>query len=379
LTPSSQGSPSAGVRAGGGLIAAPQVLRDVVALGLPGSRLSLERGRSITSEVVYAAAAHRVQGLLWDAIESGDFSCPEDVMAIASDAYVAGLRSCLAVEELAVGALDALESAGVSARVLKGVAIAHLDHDDPARRIFGDIDLLVRADQHRAAMRALGDCGLSRVTPPVRLWWERRFGKAVVFRSVSGGELDLHLRLTGGYFGERLDHGLLWGDAGEPFMLGGRTATALDREGRLLHACMHSVLGGDSGLRTLHDIAHLVLVREADWMDTVDRAIEYGAEAVVAQALLATWSELALDPHHPSCAWANALEVSPEQAAAIATYRAAMDGRGWLHEGRGTLAALTTFDRARYLFGLALPSAASLKARRRGRVGHFRRARRRWR
>lgn len=361
------------------MTATPQVLRDAVACGLPGSRSSLEGGRPITAEVVYAAVRHRVQGLLWDAIESGAVSCPDEVTATARDAYVAALRSCLAIEELAVGALDVLGDAGVSVRVLKGVAIAHLDHDDPARRIFGDVDLLVRRDQHGRALAALMDAGLSRAEPPVRLWWERRFGKAVLLRSASGGELDLHLRLTGGYFGEQIDHGALWDDAGEPFRLGGRPAAALDREGRLLHACLHAVLGGDSGLRTLHDIGHLVLVRGADWMVTVDRATESGADAVVAQAFQTTWSELGLDPHHPSAAWATRLEVSPEQAAALATYRAAIGGQGWLPEGRGTLAALSTLDRARYMLGLALPSAASLKARRRSRIDHLRRLGRGWR
>jgi hypothetical protein len=325
--------------------------------------------------VIIGANAHRVQGLLWSAIEAGAISATEELARDARDQYVAALRGCLAVEEIAVLALDALGDAGVSVRVLKGLAVAHLDHDDPAERLFGDADLLVRPSQHQRALAALTSAGFCRDEPPVRDWWERRFGKAVVLRSQSGGELDLHLRLTGGYFGELIDHDRLWRSPGEPFSLAGRPAEALDREARLFHACLHAVLGGESGLRTLHDVAHLVLVRGADWRVTVERAALDGTDVVVAEALRAAWSELSLDPQHPSVTWATRHEPTRGQAAALAAYRAAIGGHGWTPEGRSILPALGRIDQARFLLGLALPSSVSLRARDRSWTRHIRRGR----
>ena len=84
-------------------------------------------------------------------------------------------------------ALTALAEAGVDARVLKGVAIAHLDHADPDERVYGDADLLVERGEYRPALAALIGAGFRRARPPVRGWREHRFAKAVVLHAPSGG------------------------------------------------------------------------------------------------------------------------------------------------------------------------------------------------
>lgn len=322
--------------------------------------------------MVGAAIEHRVQGLLWAAVHHGLVVGDDPLAAQAREACLAGLRTCLAAEETAVLAIDALTTAGVEVRALKGIAIAHLDHDDPAERMFGDADLLVRPAQFEAALAALTRAGFERAEPPVRGWWERRFGKAVVVQSPHGGELDLHLRITGGYFGECIDHADLWSRPSAPFSLGGRTVRGLDREGRLLHACCHTMLGGGSGLRAVHDIAHLVLVSDADWRTTVQRARRDRVELVVAAGLRAAWDALGLDHAHPAAMWARDHTADAAQARALAAYRAAIGGEGWAPEGRSVLAALGPLDKARFVAGLAFPSTASLHARHRTWPQHLR-------
>ncbi len=189
----------------------------------------------------------------------------------------------------------------------------------------------------------------------MRGWWERRFGKAVEFLASSGGELDLHLAITGGYFGARVDHDELWSTASEPFDLDGVQACGLDREGRLLQACCHTVLGGGSGLRAVRDVAQLVLISGADWQVVVERAQRDGIGLVIAGAVHAAWTELGLDHQHPLLQWAAAFVPDTVQERAFAGYRAASD-EGWAPEGLTMLAALTPADRVRFLAGLAIPS-----------------------
>ena len=318
------------------------------------------------------AVSHRVQGLLAAAVERGEVAADEATTAAINEAHLAALRTCLLAEETAVLTFDALRGAGVTCRVLKGIAIAHLDHDDPSERVFGDADVLIGRADHGRALVALAAAGFRRDEPPVRGWWERRFGKAIVLRAPNGGELDLHLTLTGGYFGERIDGKALMNRRGDSVLLAGRTLVALDREDRLLQACCHSVLGGGSGLRAQRDIAQLAMLRRADWQATVARARSQGADVVVARGVERAWSVLSLAADHPAAQWAQQFVATDRQLRALASYDAAFSST-WGPEGRSIVAALGPLDRARFVFGLALPSRASLGARDRTLREHLRR------
>lgn len=323
--------------------------------------------------VVEQACAQRVEGLLWRALESGEVIAAESVSAQAHDAHLQALRTCLAVEEVAVTAAQALADCGVSARVLKGIAMAHLDYDNPQDRTFGDADILIQRVDLATAMSGLHAVGFNRVLPAVRQSWERRFSKAVMMTAPNGYELDLHLALAGGYYGEVFQHQRLWQRNGQTLTIAGRTLTALDTEDRLVHACIHAVLGGNSGMRVRRDIAQLVLVTEADWRVSRDRARASDCDAVLAIGIAQTWAALQLDPAHPAAVWAAQISISPHQQRALAHY-SELPGRGWAPEARSTLAALNWRDQTRFIAGLVAPSRASLAARRRSRAGHFGRA-----
>lgn len=312
--------------------------------------------------MISLACVHKVQGLLWTAIADGAVTGSEAAVDQARDASVDALRTCLLSEHTAVMALSALQRAGVEVRMLKGVVIAHLDHDNPSERVFGDADLLIRRGDYSVALASLIGAGFHRSKPPVRSWWEQRFAKAVVLYAPSGGELDLHLTIVGGYFGEKIDHDRLWSTRSEPFGLAGFEAHGLDLEGRLLHACCHAVLGGGSGLRVRRDVAQLVLLSRADWHTAVARAERDAVEQVVAEAVRTTWTDLGLKPEHEFATWANGLPPDPIQRRAIASYEDD-PASGWGSEGRGTLAALGGADLIRFLAGLAFPSSVSRRFR----------------
>lgn len=343
------------------------VLQAAAAVGLPGGRRPIGAEPFVLSATALTmATTHRVQGLLCAAIDAGVVVGDDDMLASARAAHVAALRTCLVSEATALLALEALARHDVEARVLKGVAIAHLDHDDPAERVFGDVDVLVRRADHHTALRALVDAGFTRSKPPIRSWWEQRFAKAIVFRAPWGAELDVHFAIAGGDFGYRIDHGRLWATPSRAFDLGGHQARGLDAEGRLLQACCHAVLGvrpaSDPGLRVKRDIAQLVLVTGADWRATVECASNDGVDLVVAEAVRTTWSELSLDPEHPLSQWARDHVATQQQRKALQSYQSAFDV-GWAPEGRGSIKALGPLQRVLFIIGLAVPSRASLRWR----------------
>lgn len=317
------------------------------------------------------ARAHRVQGLLAGAVQAGAMLGPEGFGAAVHADHVEALRTCLAAEATAVEVGGLLTAAGVRPRVLKGVAIAHLDHADPAQRVFGDVDLMIRRSDLPVALSALGAAGFVRTEPAVRGWWERRYSKAVVLRSPIGVEVDLHLGLVNGFFGVTIDPAELLDRTGSPFTVAGTEMEALDGPARLLHAAVHVVLGAWSGDRALRDVAQLVLVSQVDWTETVALAFRWRADAVVAEGVRRAWTVLGLDPEHPAHQWAVGLRVSEEQRRAMARY-ASSHREGYRHEALSTLPALALHDRALFLAGLALPSAASRRARRRSMGGHLR-------
>jgi hypothetical protein len=311
----------------------------------------------------------RIQGLFAAAAMAGAVhgpGLPERAFAVHHDE----LSTSLLAEEAAVLAHDALGEIDVEVAALKGIASAHLDYADPAMRVFGDADLLVRTTDLGRALPVLEAAGFVRRRPAVRPWWERRYGRSVTMDAPNGSELDVHLRLAGGYFGARLDHGAIWSRAETSFTLGGRRFVALCPEDRLLHACCHAVLGNRSGLRAHRDVAQLVLVTGADWRRVVDRAAQAGAAVVIAAAVRASWDALALASHEVD-AWACSHPVSVIDARMLAACQDAFQS-DWTPEGRSVLSALGPVDRMLFLLGLAFPSRASLHARGRTRLGHVR-------
>lgn len=189
-----------------------------------------------------AVARERIDGLAHEAVLAG--------LLPVTDGQAARLRA--AHEEVAAVALQLdrqlldvqalLASHGIGLLALKGPAVAHLDHDDPALRRYNDIDVLLRAQDMAAAEVVLVDHGYQRVFEQLRPGFDARFGKGTTLTSPRGYELDIHRTLAFGAFAFGIDVTDLW-DGTRPFALGGRTVHALGDPQRFLHACYHAALG----------------------------------------------------------------------------------------------------------------------------------------
>jgi hypothetical protein len=314
---------------------------------------------AIHESLLSAAIEHRIPGLLAQAVAG----CPlqtwrsEDVVA----AHLAALRTALVCEATAVLATCALTTAGISSRALKGVALAHLDYPDPSIRTFGDADILVPRDAFAAAAECLCREGITRAEPPVHPWWERRYGKAAVFCTPDQAEIDLHLTLTGGYFGLAIPSDDLFSVPGEPFELAGVMMTALPLGMRLMQAAYHTVLGGGSGLRAKRDVVQLAL-KDGSLDEARHWAQRWRGEAVLATAIVRSWDALYLPHDHPAVVWADGYRISPADQARIDGYTSHLH-HGWAREGRDAAAALSWPNKIAYVAGLAIPSRDSLRAR----------------
>ena len=82
----------------------------------------------------------------------------------------AGLAStarCLALDQHAVTVSRALDAAGIASMILKGPGLARrLYADDPARRRYSDIDLLVSPADFDRAQQVLAELGVSEAIRP---------------------------------------------------------------------------------------------------------------------------------------------------------------------------------------------------------------------
>lgn len=345
-------------------------LRAAVVFGLPGHERPGTPPR-LDERQLERAAAHRVQGLVATALTAGAVTAPTELVEAAHRAHAAALHRCLVVEEVAIEAVGVLVDEGVEARVLKGVALAHLDYHEPSERVFADVDLLVRRADLARSLAGLHSLGYQRLRPAVGDGWERRFAKSVTLSTPHGVSLDLHLSIAPGYFGVVANRVDALARPAEPFELAGRSLSSLDHEYRLLSVCCHLVLGGGAGLRAARDVAQLALARPGSSMDVARRSVDLGLAPVVAEAVTLTWLMLGLDAHHPLAAWAREYEPSASEARALASYRRSVE-TDWSGQALGTLAALGWADKARFVWGLAVPSRASLAARGRSRSGHIR-------
>lgn len=209
------------------------------------------------------------------------------------------LRLCIALESFAVRTARMLDAAGISWRLTKGPAVAHLDYGDPSLRTFGDVDVVIHPGDWADAQQLLAGYGFERHAPTLPGSYDSRFGKGVTL-TADGLELDVHRRFAVGRFGVTTRMEDLFATAADEIELAGHALPAFPPAHRLLHACYHASLGGFRRLRALRDVAQLLLVTGAEWELTFDIARTWKGEAVVASAIVECWKQLELDIDHPA-------------------------------------------------------------------------------
>ncbi len=292
----------------------------VFAGGLPGisARTALPTGED-WDELLACAVDERAVPFLANAVYGGLVDATTEQMDALTGAHEELMRSCVALERMALDCATHFDAAGIEFRLLKGAAVAHLDYPDPSWRAFGDVDILVRSESYDAAVGALENLGGRRRSAQVRPGFDRRFGKGVCIIMASGIQVDVHRTLATGPFGLTVDLDALF--RGEDRVeFGGRSVPVLSRAHRFLHACFHAALGDATPrLVAQRDVAQFLLATDLDFDAARTTAQRWRARIVVAHAIDRAWARLELDPTDAS-RWAASYQPSRFEQRSLAAY-----------------------------------------------------------
>jgi hypothetical protein len=330
--------------------------------GLLGSRRGFP-AKPLSDEAFDALLArltlHRVVGLAASAASVGQLKVTDLQADRLHAAHVEAMCICLHLEATLLDVQGALASSGVSCRVVKGPASAHLDYADPTLRAFGDIDLLVRSDEFDTVSAALPGLGFHRSSPEPRPGFDRRFGKGATYLAAADGtNLDLHRTFVLGPLGLQVRLDELW-DGEESFVLAGQRVSALAPPQRLLGACYNAIVGDrNPRLSTLRDIAQLVLGGEVVAADVVEMALGWQAGHVLALGIRAAWDTLDIADVVALSVWAKNQSIPEAEIRSLAVYhdeQAGYAGLSW-----ATARLLPPRERLAFLRALAFPAGGRL-------------------
>jgi hypothetical protein len=218
----------------------------VARYGLYGAEPPAAVGDQNWSLALATLADEKVLGIACAAATDGWLRLDADQYAELVGRQRQAMAWCLGLERRLQQIADAFDGAGVDFVVLKGPALAHTVYPDPSWRTFNDLDVLVRTSQWRAAVEVLqGEFGWPRRLPEPRRGFDERFGKAAVFTTDTGQQIDLHRNLAQGPFGVWIDGDELF-DRAATFDTAGWSLRRPGDTDLFVHACIHEVLGGAS-------------------------------------------------------------------------------------------------------------------------------------
>lgn len=319
---------------------------------------------AVWDHVLSLVDEQRLIGLLAAGIRAGDLPADAGQQAEVESGLRAAMAGALALERKALDVVAHLDAEGIDHRILKGAAVAHLDYPDPALRVFGDVDVLVRAEQFDDAIATLVATGGERRYPEPRPGFDRRFSKGSCVVDADGIEVDVHRTFAMGPFGVTMVLDDLWA-SGQGYELGGRPLVALQAEHRLLHACYHAVLGSwPPRLLTLRDIAQLLRRPGMDLELVRTTAERWQGDAVLAVAVESAAATIGADVPQPLDEWMRSFRPSARQARGLDAHLSPDKGRSYPWKSwEAFLAMHGVRDRAAFARALAIPDRSYIRPR----------------
>ncbi|MGZ4137570.1 MAG: nucleotidyltransferase family protein, partial [Actinomycetota bacterium] len=326
----------------------------VARYGLPGAEPPPRLEDDAWSLALATLAEEKVLGIATAAADAGWLPLRDDQYEELVARQRRAMEWCLALERRLLDVADAFDTEGIDFIVLKGPALARTVYPDPSWRTFNDLDLLVRTSQWGTACDVLqAGFGWPRRVPEPRPGFDVRFGKAAVFTTTAGLQVDLHRNLAQGPYGVWIEPEELFGRT-TPGKIAGRILPRLDPTAAFLHACVHAVLG--DGRRRLIEARDVVetgrVPLDREWLQRVARTWRVGPVI-----------ERAVEIARPVGVVADvAIRSSSRDAWPLRAYD---DGR---RDGVGVhLAMLRAIpglqQKARYVRDLTVPSSEFVRAR----------------
>lgn len=202
--------------------------------------------------------------------------------------YEQNARKALWFTAELVRILEHLEAHGIAAMPYKGPALAQTLYSDVTARQFGDLDILVRPEDVRAAKDALSQL---RYKPAIRLSepFERAYvasGYEYSFDGPSGPHLlELQWRILPRFYTVDFDFADFFKRPAK-VDLAGRSFRTLALEDLVLALCVHAAKHVWVQLTWLCDLAELARSQRIDWETTWQRAAELGIRRIVTMNFL---------------------------------------------------------------------------------------------
>jgi hypothetical protein len=283
---------------------------------------------------------HRLWGLLASGVADGAFAVTDDQAVEVVEAHRNAVGVCLSLDRRLVELAGALDGAGIAFAVLKGAGSALALYDQPAQRLYGDVDLLVDGTDFDRAADLVAAAGGQRHTPDPRPGFVARFGKSATFDLDGAWEVDLHRTFALGPFGLAAGRHDLFAEGRVAVPVGGRSVPAPGPATALIAASLHSVLPSDPRrLVPLRDVAELLRPPRVVAARAVELSVRWGVAVVVAAAVEAASNLYRLPAWSPLQGWA-------------ATYEPSARERRWLarhHDQRPAAYLLRTLDEVQAL------------------------------
>ncbi len=337
----------------------------VAATGLRGAeqRPSIEVPDADTmAELLDVATAERIPGHLVAAFDAGVIPATPEQRAEARRRHEEAMALDLVLERLLTETSSAFSDAGIVHRALKGPVVARTLYADPSLRSFGDVDLLVAADQFDDAVALLVARGGRRRYREPRTRFTSRFGKGVCVETSDGLELDLHRVFVAGPFGLAIDARDLFEDPGT-IVVGGVEIPVPGPDLAFLHVCYHAALGDRlPRYTTLRDIAEFLCGGSVDVDHVLTLAQRWRGRAVLQRALLLTGSYLPVEVPQPLRDWADTYRPDAFERSALAVY-VSPDASYAARAATGVWAVRGFRRRAAYARALLVPTRSYLRER----------------
>ena len=227
----------------------------------PGEVLKLAAGIDDWPHFLELASDHCLEPLAADYLLRSGAVIPDDVSATLEKSLTGNARRVFLLSNELLRLKRLLDDAGIPAIALKGPVVAHTCYSEPAQRMIGDLDLLIRQSDIDTAIQALeragyrddGDAHLRACRKAFRRW----NNELAFHHSANRFSVDLHWDFSEAGFAGKLDPNKLTRRA-QPATVSGVALPALSPRDNLIFLCAHAAKHEWSSLHWLVDICGLI-------------------------------------------------------------------------------------------------------------------------
>jgi hypothetical protein len=239
------------------------------------------------ARVVRLARFHRVQGLVWRAVNEAGPADLGELQVLRGDASVIAAENLKAAAEC-TGILADCERAGLQIIFLKGLTLGALAYGSAALKAAVDVDLLIGPGEVRRAAELLDARGY-RLLIPGSLQslerWHRIRKESVWLQPTSGVQLDLHTRVADNRM--MIPTIGIGSDLSRVDIGNGVDLPTLSPVENFAYLAVHGASSAWFRLKWISDFAALLAATSANHIEKLyGQSLELGAGRAPAQALL---------------------------------------------------------------------------------------------